>query len=48
MQTLNFQLTLDEANQVLNALGRLPYIEVHDLILKLQQQAKSQLKEDEK
>ena len=43
METINFQLTVEEANTIINALGRLPYIEVYDLIAKMQQQAKKQI-----
>lgn len=43
MQELNFHLSVGEANQILDALGQQPYIQVHELIMKLQQQAAGQL-----
>ena len=41
----NIQLTLKlaEINQILDALGQKPYIEVYQLINKIQQQAQNQL-----
>jgi len=40
---LKFELTLDEANMVLSALGKAPFEAVASLINKLQQQAQPQL-----
>ena len=40
---LKFELTLDEANMVLSALGKAPFEAVAGLINKLQQQAQPQL-----
>lgn len=40
---LKFELTLDEANLVLGALGKAPFETVAGLINKLQQQAQPQL-----
>lgn len=40
---LKFELTLDEANTVLSALGKGPFDQVAGLINKLQQQAQPQL-----
>jgi hypothetical protein len=40
---LKFELTLDEANMVLSALGKAPFEAVAGLITKLQQQAQPQL-----
>ncbi len=48
-QSLGFlDLTLEEAELILNALGRRPYIEVVTLIDKLTKQVKVQLEEIEK
>lgn len=41
--TLNLQLSLEEVNTILNALGGLPYVQVHALIQKVQAQAETQL-----
>jgi hypothetical protein len=43
MQELQFNLTLDETNLVLEALGGMPFVRVHQLIAKMQQQAHAQL-----
>lgn len=40
---IQLTLTVEETNVVLEALGHLPYVRVHLLIDKLQQQATSQL-----
>jgi hypothetical protein len=40
---LNFSLSIDEANVILNALGERPYVQVADLIVKMQLQAQEQL-----
>lgn len=40
---LKFELTLNEANLVLAALGKAPYDQVSGLIQKIQQQAQPQL-----
>ena len=45
---LNFELTLDEANLILNSLAKAPYEQVAGLIGKLQQQAEPQLQATEK
>jgi hypothetical protein len=44
-QTQQIQLTLSlpEANQILEALGQMPYAQVYQLIGKIQQQAQNQL-----
>ncbi|MCU0438915.1 MAG: hypothetical protein MUC49_13530 [Raineya sp.] len=39
-----FQLTLEEANLIFKALGKLPFEQVYELIGKLNQQANEQLK----
>ncbi|WP_375582770.1 hypothetical protein [Cyclobacterium xiamenense] len=41
--TLTLQLTLDEVNTILNALGGLPYAQVYGLVQKVQAQAEAQL-----
>lgn len=42
-QNLTLHLTLDETNTILTALGNRPYVEVFELIRKIQQQASSQV-----
>jgi len=44
MQDLNLQLSLAEINQILDALGEKPYKQVYQLVLKIQNQAETQLK----
>ncbi len=44
MQNLTLNLTLDEVNKILEALGNLPFVQVHDLIRTIQEQASAQLK----
>jgi len=44
---LNFELTLDEANLVLAALGKAPFETVAGLITKMREQAQPQLAEME-
>ena len=52
MKEVNLKLTLEEANAVLNSLGNLPFVQVHQLIDKIKNQAGQQLngafKEEEK
>jgi hypothetical protein len=43
MKEVNLKLTVEEANAVLNALGNLPFVQVSQLIGKLQLQAGQQL-----
>ncbi|MGL5889250.1 MAG: hypothetical protein ACRC3B_05160 [Bacteroidia bacterium] len=43
MNELNFKLTLDEANLIFKALGRMPFNEVYSLIGKMNAQANEQL-----
>ncbi len=43
MQPIELNLTLDEINQILEALGQQPFVKVHQLIAKIQQQATQQL-----
>lgn len=46
--TLDFKLTVDEANTILGALGNLPYVQAVNIITKLQAQAQEQLVAKEK
>ena len=46
MDQMKINLSLDETNIVLNALGDLPYKQVFQLIQKIQQQAGRQLESD--
>lgn len=43
---IQLDLTLDEVNQVLEALGQQPFKEVFQLIAKIQQQAAAQLQNE--
>lgn len=43
VQEVVFQLTLEEANLIFKALGKLPFEQVYELIGKLNQQANEQL-----
>lgn len=45
MPTIQLNLTLDEINTVLEALGQQPYSRVYQLIGNIQQQAQQQLQE---
>ncbi|WP_037573544.1 hypothetical protein [Sporocytophaga myxococcoides] len=40
---INFSVSIDEANKIFKALGNLPFVEVYELIGKLNEQANSQL-----
>ena len=42
-QELTFQLGIEEANLILEALGQMSFARVHQLVAKLQQQAAAQL-----
>ncbi len=44
---ISLQLTLGEVNQILEALGSVPYREVYQLIGKIQEQAQAQLQQPE-
>lgn len=48
MGHIKLELTIDETNVILNALGQLSYIKVFDLIQKIQQQGAFQLKDIDK
>jgi hypothetical protein len=43
MKEIKLQLSIEEINQALTALGNLPFIQVHELINKIQAQAAEQL-----
>lgn len=43
MKEIKLELKIEEINQVLTALGNLPFIQVHELIGKIQAQATGQL-----
>lgn len=43
MKEIKLQLSVEEINQVLTTLGNLPFIQVHELIGKIQVQASEQL-----
>jgi len=45
METITLKLSVDETNAILQSLGNMPYIQVHQLIQKIQQQAGPQLLE---
>jgi hypothetical protein len=47
MTTIQLTLTLDETNVVLEAVGQLPYARVYTLVAKIQQQASTQLQEEQ-
>lgn len=44
---IELSLSIEEVNKILEALGDQPYVEVFHLINKIQQQASSQLQENE-
>ena len=44
---MELKLDLNEVNGILNALGQMPYIQVKDLIAKIQAQAPPQLEKKE-
>ena len=43
MKELNFNVTLDEANLILEGLGHIPFAKVYSLVAKFQAQAQQQL-----
>lgn len=44
-QTINLELSLDDVNKILEALGSLPFSQVYQLIGSIQRQAQGQLGE---
>jgi len=45
---IDLKLTVAEVNGVLQALGQMPFVQVVNLVQKIQQQAAPQIKPDEK
>lgn len=43
MNPIRLELTVEETNLILEALGNLPFVKVHELIGKIHQQASSQI-----
>ncbi|MEM7368864.1 MAG: hypothetical protein AAF587_09685 [Bacteroidota bacterium] len=43
MEKIKLELTIDEANVILEALGSMPFVKVYELIGKIQSQASEQL-----
>lgn len=43
--TISLRLTLEEVNSILSSLGGRPYIQVYELIQKIQQQADAQVQQ---
>jgi hypothetical protein len=43
MKEINLQISIDEANLILDALGSLPFVRVYTLIGKIQEQAGEQI-----
>ena len=43
MEQISINLTLEETNQILDALGQLPYVRVFQLVNKIKAQAEAQL-----
>lgn len=46
MKDINLNITVDEANLILEGLGQMPFARVYALVGKLQDQAAQQLRED--
>jgi hypothetical protein len=46
MKEINFTVTIDEANVILEGIGLLPFAKVYQLVGKLQEQAKRQFDGD--
>lgn len=47
MQEINLVFSVEEVNFILESLGNEPFVKVHNLITKIQQQASSQLQKPE-
>jgi len=45
MNTIKFELTVDETNLILEALGQLPFARVYMLIARVQEHARAQLQD---
>ena len=46
MKEIKLELTIDEINVILEALGQMPFQQVYNIIHKIHQQANSQLGQD--
>ena len=46
MNTIKLNLTIEETNLLLQALGNLPYVKVFELVKKIQVQAQQQLSQE--
>lgn len=46
MKEINFTVTIDEANLILEGIGHLPFAKVFQLVNKLQEQARRQIDGD--
>jgi hypothetical protein len=44
MKTINFSLTVEETNKILEALAQLPFVQVNQLISKIHTDANAQLR----
>jgi hypothetical protein len=47
IKTITLQVTIDQTNLVLEALGQQPFVKVYELIASIQAQAKRQLDDEE-
>ncbi len=47
MKTIRLELTVAEANLIVESLGQMPYVRVFELIQKLQAQAQHQLNQEQ-
>ncbi|MEZ4685875.1 MAG: hypothetical protein R3B47_07350 [Bacteroidia bacterium] len=43
MHNIQLTISLEEANLILESLGNMPFVKVHQLVNKIQQQAQAQL-----
>ena len=43
MKTITLTVSIDEANLILDGIGRMPFAKVYELVAKIQQQAKAQV-----
>lgn len=46
MEEINFKVTVEEANLILEGLGRIPFAKVFALVSKIQEQAQQQFNEE--
>lgn len=46
MEDIELNVTVDEANLILEGLGQMPFAKVYTLVAKLQEQAAPQLRDD--